>query len=96
MLSLASRIKLSARACARAFGKTESLFDGLLPLPDKKSKKKKKQSCHLKDTHTPIKKKRKRNLSRDHRVNLARLHASSTIVELERVSEIPSILHGPY
>lgn len=63
MLSLASRIKLSARACARAFGKTESLFDGLLPLPDKKSKKKKKQSCHLKDTHTPIKKRKEKEIS---------------------------------
>ena len=35
-------------------------------------------------------------LSRDWCVNLARLHASSTIVELERGSKIPSILHEMY
>lgn len=49
-------------------------------------------------THTPEKKreKKERSLSRDHRVNLTRLHASLTIAVLEWVSEIPSVLHGTH
>lgn len=49
-------------------------------------------------THTPEKKQKRkqRSLSRGHRVNLTRLHASLTIAVLEWVSEIPSILHGTH
>lgn len=90
MLRLASRIKLPARACARALerqGDFLTMFDGLLQPPPQKAKLSSEGHTHLK---------KKRMISRDHRVNLARLHASSTIAELERVSEIPSILHGTY
>lgn len=57
-------------------------------------------SSRTNDSHThPRKKKQKRkqrSLSRGHRVNLTRLHASLTIAVLDWVSEIPSILHGTH